>query len=110
MSQEPISGDEPRRDEASTEDVPRDASEGASPAGKAAAGKPAADKPAGRKGRTGPRQFTREVRGELKRVQWPTRREVTSYSVVVLVAVAIITVYIFAIDQAFGAFMLQIFG
>jgi preprotein translocase subunit SecE len=63
-----------------------------------------------KKDRTGPAQFTREVRGELKRVQWPTRKEVTSYSIVVLVAVALITTYVFLIDQAFGAFVLNIFG
>jgi preprotein translocase subunit SecE len=63
-----------------------------------------------KKERTGPGQFTREVRGELKRVQWPSRREVTSYSIVVLVSVALITAYIFAIDQAFGLFILNVFG
>lgn len=73
---------------------------GASPATPAAKGRE----------RTGPAQFVREVRGELKRVQWPSRREVTSYSIVVLVSVAIITVYVFAIDQAFGLFVLNIFG
>jgi preprotein translocase subunit SecE len=66
--------------------------------------------PPQKKERVGPAQFTREVRGELKRVQWPNRREVTSYSIVVLVAVSIITAYIFAIDQAFGQFVLRIFG
>lgn len=63
-----------------------------------------------KKDRTGPAQFTREVRGELKRVQWPTRKEVTQYSIVVLVAVALITAYVFVIDQAFGLFVLNIFG
>jgi preprotein translocase subunit SecE len=66
--------------------------------------------PPQKKERVGPAQFTREVRGELKRVQWPNRREVTSYSIVVLVAVTIITAYIFAVDQAFGQFVLRIFG
>lgn len=60
--------------------------------------------------RTGPAQFTREVRGELKRVQWPNRKEVTQYSIVVLVAVALITAYVFVVDQAFGTFVLRIFG
>jgi preprotein translocase subunit SecE len=69
---------------------------------------PPAEKPS--KSRTGPAQFTREVRGELKRVNWPNRREVTSYSIVVLVAVSLLTAYIFGIDQAFGAFVFQIFG
>jgi preprotein translocase subunit SecE len=70
----------------------------------------AAPAPSKKKDRTGPAQFTREVRGELKRVQWPSRKEVTSYSIVVLVSVALITTYVFAIDQAFGAFVLNVFG
>lgn len=63
-----------------------------------------------KKERTSPGQFAREVRGELRRVQWPSRKEVTSYSIVVLVSVALITTYVFAVDQAFGAFVLRIFG
>ena len=60
--------------------------------------------------RTGPAQFLREVRGELKRVQWPSRREVTSYSIVVLVTVSLLTAYVFAIDQGFGLFIVNVFG
>lgn len=67
--------------------------------------------PAGKKApRTGTRQFIREVRGELKRVVWPSRKEVASYSVVVLVAVSIVTAFIFGLDQAFGEFALRIFS
>lgn len=61
-------------------------------------------------GRTSPRQYVGEVRSELRRVHWPGRKKLTSYSVVVLVAVALLTVYIFAIDQAFGQFVLWVFG
>ena len=60
--------------------------------------------------RTGARQFMREVRGELKRVAWPSRKEVASYSLVVLVSVSLITVFIFALDQVFGQLILRIFG
>ena len=35
--------------------------------------------------RTGPRQFVREVRAELRKVAWPTRAEVINYSIIVLV-------------------------
>lgn len=66
--------------------------------------------PPQKKERTSTRQFVREVRGEMRRVQWPSRREVTSYSIVVLVAVSLITLYIFGIDQAFGTFVFWIFG
>lgn len=60
--------------------------------------------------RTGVRQFLREVRGEMKRVAWPSRKEVASYSVVVLVTVAIMMGFIFALDSLFGQFVLWIFG
>ena len=63
-----------------------------------------------RKQRTSPRQFLREVRSELRKVAWPARKELISYSIVVLVSVSIITVYITALDQAFGALILRMFG
>lgn len=59
--------------------------------------------------RTGWRQFLREVRVELKRVAWPSRKEVALYSFAVLFAVSLITVYIFALDQAFGQLVFWIF-
>lgn len=62
-----------------------------------------------RKERTSLRVFLREVRGELKRVAWPTRREVALYSVVVLVTVVLMTAYVFALDQGFGRLVLEIF-
>lgn len=63
-----------------------------------------------RRQRIGARQFVKEVRGELKRVAWPSRKEVASYSLVVLVSVSLITAFIFALDQAFGQLILRIFG
>ena len=60
--------------------------------------------------RTGPRQFLREVRGEMKRVAWPSRKEVTSYSIVVLVTVAILMTYVFGLDTVFSQFVFWIFG
>lgn len=59
---------------------------------------------------TGPRQFLREVRGEMKRVAWPSRKEVASYSVVVLVTVTILMALVFVLDSMFGQFVLWIFG
>ncbi|MGH8909466.1 MAG: preprotein translocase subunit SecE [Egibacteraceae bacterium] len=66
--------------------------------------------PAQPRQRTGPRQFLREVRGEMKRVAWPSRREVASYSVIVLVTVAILILFVSVLDYAFGRFVLWIFG
>lgn len=59
--------------------------------------------------RTGVRQFLREVRQELRRVAWPSRKEVASYSTVVLFAVVLVTLYVFGLDQAFGTLVFWIF-
>lgn len=66
--------------------------------------------PRPRRERTSVAQFLREVRLELRRVNWPSRREVASYSLVVLVAVSLITLFVAMIDQLFGQFVLQVFG
>ena len=51
-----------------------------------------------RKERTGPRQFLCEVRGELRKVAWPTRQEVINSTIVVLIAVVFMTTLIFGFD------------
>lgn len=63
-----------------------------------------------KKQRTKPRQFVREVVGELQKVNWPTRQEVASYSLVVLVASIVIAAIIFALDYAFTKAILALFG
>ena len=63
-----------------------------------------------KKQRTSPRQFLKEVRSELRKVAWPSRKELFSYSLVVLVSVTIITLYITALDQVFGTLIVRIFG
>lgn len=60
--------------------------------------------------RTSPRQFLREVRSELRKVAWPARKELISYSIVVLVSVTIITLYITGLDFVFGQAILRVFG
>ena len=59
--------------------------------------------------RPGARQFLREVRGELRKVAWPSRSEVTNYSTVVLATLVILIVLIFVLDLAFGKVVLTIF-
>ena len=51
--------------------------------------------------RTSPRQFLKEVRLELKKVDWPTREELISYTVVVLVTVIVMTTFVFGLDSLF---------
>jgi preprotein translocase subunit SecE len=60
--------------------------------------------------RSSPRQFLREVRSELRKVAWPGRKELLSYSLVVLVVVALITLYITGLDQVFGTLIFRIFS
>ena len=48
--------------------------------------------------RTKPLTFLKEVRGELGRVAWPTRQEVITYSLVVVVTVTFFMVVIYGID------------
>ena len=70
-----------------------------------------APRPAARppKERIGPAEYFRQVRAELRKVAWPTRAEVISYSIVVLVALLVLTALIFALDLAFGKVVIFLF-
>ena len=59
--------------------------------------------------RTTPAQFLREVRGELRKVAWPTRAEVVNYSIIVLAALVVLTAYVAALDYGFGDLLLKLF-
>jgi len=60
--------------------------------------------------KTGVRQFLKEVRQELKKVLWPTRRELVTYTIVVLVTVIVLTSYVFGLDVLFSKFVLDVFA
>jgi preprotein translocase subunit SecE len=45
--------------------------------------------------------FVRESYAELKKVEWPTRQQVITGTIVVIIAVAIVGVYLWIADQAF---------
>ena len=66
--------------------------------------------PGERRKRTPPRQFLREVRSELKKVAWPTRGEVITYTVVVLVSVTFVTFFVFGLDYGFARAILKVFS
>ncbi|WP_246142903.1 preprotein translocase subunit SecE [Pasteuria penetrans] len=48
----------------------------------------------------GARDFFRGCVQELRNVRWPNRREMVHYTIVVLVVVAILTLFIFLVDLA----------
>ena len=59
--------------------------------------------------RVGPKQYLSEVKAELKKVAWPTRREVFNSTVVVLIAIVFMTALIFGYDYASSQFVLFLF-
>jgi len=64
----------------------------------------------GKRERTKPLQFIKEVIAELKKVAWPTRQEVVAYSIVVVVATVVIATLIFGMDFVFTKAVLALFG
>jgi preprotein translocase subunit SecE len=44
-------------------------------------------------------QYLRETGQEMKRVSWPGRDELKESTIVVMVTVAVITVFLFAVDK-----------
>lgn len=46
-------------------------------------------------------QFLSEVRTELKRVAWPTRRQVVVFTTVTLITAGAVTLYTFGLDIGF---------
>lgn len=65
--------------------------------------------PGQRKERVGTRQFVREVQGELRRVMWPTRNEVITYSIVVVIVVVVLALLVFVMDLGFAKGIFQLY-
>lgn len=55
-------------------------------------------------------RFYRQVVAELRKVVWPTRKQLSTYFVVVLTFVVFIIAYVSVLDLAFGWAMFKIFG
>ncbi|MGV9712212.1 preprotein translocase subunit SecE [Gordonia sp. NPDC003424] len=54
--------------------------------------------------------FLRQVVAELKKVIWPTRREMITYTIVVLIFVIVMTAFISGLDLGFAKLVLWAFG
>lgn len=54
--------------------------------------------------------FLRQVVGELKKVVYPTRDELVTYTTVVLVFVAVVMTYVSLLDLGFGRLVLWVLG
>lgn len=55
-------------------------------------------------------KYLREVRAELRKVQWPNRKELITYTNVTLLTVAVVAVFIFLIDLVFSGVLNVITG
>jgi preprotein translocase subunit SecE len=60
--------------------------------------------------RTSPGQFAREVRGELRKVAWPSREETIRLSGVVLFALVVLTAFVFGLDYVFAKAVFFLFS
>ena len=57
-----------------------------------------------------PIQFFRQVKQEVKKVTWPTRQETYRTSVMVIVLVALATLFFFFVDQILGWIVKMVLG
>ena len=49
------------------------------------------------------------MRGELRKVAWPTREETIRYTIIVLVTVAVLTAFIGVLDWVFSELVFKLF-
>ena len=70
----------------------------------------AASEPEVARERTSPAQFLREVRSELRKVAWPNRKEVTSYTIVVLVTTLVLVLIVWGMDEVIRRAVINTLG
>jgi len=62
-----------------------------------------------RPARTGPITFYRQVDAELRKVVWPSREQLVTYFIVVMVFVAVMMTMVSLLDLAFGKLIFAVF-
>jgi preprotein translocase subunit SecE len=60
--------------------------------------------------RTTPALFLRQMAAELRKVIWPTRKELVTYTVVCLVFVVVVATFVTLLDVGFTRLMFWFFG
>jgi preprotein translocase subunit SecE len=60
--------------------------------------------------RTSPVVFVREVRSELRKVVWPTRRELITYTTVSVVFILVMVAIVTSIDTGLADLVFKVFG
>ncbi|WAX58899.1 preprotein translocase subunit SecE [Jatrophihabitans cynanchi] len=69
----------------------------------------ATPRPSGGRG-AGPTRFARESVSELRKVLWPSRNELVTYSIVVIIFLVIMTAIVAGLDIGFAKLVLLVFG
>jgi len=54
------------------------------------------------------RKYLREVRSELRKVSWPSREELQTYTIVVFGVTTVLTLIVFAMDWAFSRLVITV--
>ena len=67
--------------------------------------RPAGGGPGGRPGR-----FIREIISEMRKVLWPSRNELVTYTIVVIIFVVIMIAIVAGLDIGFAKLVLKLFG
>ncbi len=65
---------------------------------------------AAKRDRTTPALFTRQVVAELRKVIWPTRNELATYTAVALVFIIFMSAIVLTLDYGFTKLMFWVFG
>jgi preprotein translocase subunit SecE len=65
---------------------------------------------AAKRNRTTPALFFRQMVSELRKVIWPTRKELVTYTVVCLVFVLFMVVIVTSLDYGFTKLVFEVFG
>ena len=55
-------------------------------------------------------RYFRETIGELRKVTWPTRQEATSLTIVVLIVIAVMSMFLGFLDFIYSRFFILILG
>ncbi|MDD6045146.1 MAG: preprotein translocase subunit SecE [Clostridia bacterium] len=55
-----------------------------------------------KKNRVSIRQFFKEVSGEVKKLSWPTKKELASYVLTVIAFIILMAIIIYVLDLVFG--------
>ena len=73
-------------------------------------GKRRAPSAAPKREKIGPKEYLGEVKGELRKVAWPTKKEVVNSTIIVLIAVIFMTSLIFGYDYLSAKLVLFLFN